>query len=297
MNKFESSDFDKFNNTNQANQPEINDSGLEKVGGGGVDHENNEEVGSMDENQESDLDGENNEENIEKTPEENFVDMEENLEAVNNALLGELQQEEKRQLEQDKSILEEQLQQQVDSLVEKEKTAIKEEIKGAIYEELMEELLQLEKKGGLEELAQDLSSEKPVEINTEGPLKEIAQKEPKTASEIIDKYLKGSSQNVLESIKFGYDVTTKLLEKIFKEKEDQENEGDLPSISDPEDGSSEEKEEKKDVFEELAEKRVSEQIEREREIRREQREKEKVKSENTSNIEEDVSPQTGVRGV
>ena len=130
-----------------------------------------------------------------------------------------------------------------------------------------------------------------------GEIDIIAQKEPKTASEIIDKYLKGSSQNVLESIKFGYDVTTKLLEKIFKEKEDQENEGDLPSISDPEDGSSEEKEEKKDMFEELAEKRVSEQIERERKIRREQREIEKVKSENTSNIEEDVSPQTWVRCV
>lgn len=279
MNNFENSDFEKLNGASQPNVKDENNFNIE----------NDKNDGNTEKNIEGNFDGGNHEEDKEKSPEENFVDTEENIEVINEVLLGELSQEEKEELEYNKRVLEDQLQQQADTLIEKEKTTIEEEVKEVICEKLIEELQQLKEEGNLEKLAEELSSEKPVETNTEGPLKEIAQKDPKTALEIINKYLNGS-QNILKSIKFGYDLVSALLEKIFKENEEKKG-GDTPSVSKPEESSSEEKEEKKDVFQKLAEQRVSGQIEEKRKIRREQREKEINSS--SQNFNEDVNMANG----
>lgn len=247
---------------------------------------------NREESLENDLNRENDEEIIEKTPEENFVDIEEGLEDINNTLLEELSPEKREQLEQNKIMLEEQLQQEANFLVEEEKTVIEEKLKEEIHEKLIEEIQQLEKEGKLDNLVQELAKDKPTETDTEGPLKEIAKKDPKTAFEIIDKYLKGA-QNLLESIKFGYDVATVLLEKLFKEKKEEEEKekgSDPPSIFTPDQSpSKEEPKEKRDIFQELAQQRVSEQIEEEREIRREQREEESASASQNFNKEENLT--------
>ena len=265
MNKFENSGFENLNETDQTNTSGVE---VEKVNERSFNMEGNKK------SSEEDFDGENIEEMTERNLEQSFVDLEEELTVIDNALLEELSIEEKERLEQDKVVLEAQLQQKADSLVEKEKLNVEQEIKEAIQEKLIEEIKQLQDEGKLENLTQELSSDKPAEIDNEGSLKEIAKKDPKTALEIIDQYLnlKGS-QNLLESIKFGYDVVTVLLEKWFKE-EKEEMEGDLSS---PDQLSPEEKTgEKIDIFQEIAEQRVSDRVEEEREVRREPREKEVV---------------------
>ena len=276
MNKFENPNFGNSSGENQ-----LTPSGAQELNKENFNDENKEEY--PEDGFEEGFDPENDEEKIEKTPEQNFVDIEEDLEVINSTLFEDLSMEERERLEQDKAVLEEQLQQETDSLVEKEKTILGQEVKKAIQEKLIEEIKQLEEEGNLKNLIQELSSDKPAEIDNEGHLKEIVNKDPKTALKIIEQYLE-DPQNLLESIKFGYDIVTVLLEKWFKEEEEEKG-GDSPSVSTLDQSSPEEKTEGKiDVFQEIAEQRVSNRVEEEREIRRELREKEAVLDSQTQNL-------------
>jgi len=264
MNSFENPASQNVNIPSGEGQPNVSEQYPEEV----LTDEN----GEGEENPEDVFNGENYEETKERTPEENFVDMEEELGELNEVLSGKLQEKERKELEKNKIDLEEELQKETDYLVEREKENIEQDLKENIGEDLLEEIKELEREGRLESLVQELSEDKPSETNTEGPLKEIAKKEPKTALEIIGKYLNNGSKDLLDSIKFGYDLVTALLEKILKEEE--EKKGAMPDAPDSEQPSSEETEEKRDIFQEIAEQRVSEQIEGEREFRRKQREEE-----------------------
>ncbi len=280
MNKFENPNFEKINREGQSNI-----SGVEEVDEKNFNNKTEEEY------PEGGFNGKNDEEIIKKTPEENFINTEEELATIDNTLLEELSMEEKERLEQDKTMLEDQLQQEADLLVEKEKLIVEQEVKDAIQEKLVEEIQQLEEEGKLEKLVQELSSGKPAEIDNEGPLKEIAKKDSKTTLEIISRHLKGS-QNILESIKLGYDTVTFLLEKFFKEEGGKEKAGDSPPVLDPDQSPPQENtEEKIDIIKEIAENRVFELVEKERGIRRELREKEVVLDSQNFNPPDGGEPQ------